>query len=88
MSKNVLSCRPHIFRSNGFKNKSSKILLSAELGNMALIWANKYNLGTEYLSKIYAAGWSNGWQEFDMDNFSNITEILKVLAYPTNSYMF
>jgi len=61
----------------GLKIKAPKILLSAELANMALIWANKYNLGTEYLSKIYAAGWSNGWQEFDMDNFSNITEILK-----------
>ncbi|OUU76229.1 MAG: hypothetical protein CBC29_00490 [Methylococcaceae bacterium TMED69] len=66
----------------GLKIKAPKILLSAELANMALIWANKYSLGMDYLAEIYASGWPNGWQEFDMDNLSNIVKILKKIGVP------
>ena len=69
-------------KAMGLEIKAPKILLSAELANMALIWANKYNLGIEYLTEIYAAGWPNGWQEFDMDNLSNISKVLEKIGVP------
>lgn len=61
----------------GLQIKPPKILLSAELANMGLIWANRYNLGSEYLFEVYKAGWPNGWREFDMDSFPNIKGVLE-----------
>ncbi len=69
-------------KAMGLEIKAPKILLSAELANMALIWANKYNLGTKYLEEVYAAGWPNGWQEFDMNNFPNISKVLEKIGVP------
>ena len=69
-------------KAMGLEIKAPKILLSAELANMALIWANKYNLGIEYLEKVYAAGWPNGWQEFDMNNLPNISKVLEKIGVP------
>ena len=69
-------------KAMGLEIKAPKILLSAELANMALIWANKYNLGTEYLEEVYAAGWPNGWQEFDMNNLPNISKVLEKIGVP------